>query len=190
MYCSVTNFSLLLVSLYSLQPSCLPSSAQCNIAWDYRQQTGPINWWKMFVFLSSVRWQVKSLFCCGSRSLAGPFCSEDRTVVHWYAFWPAPVFCCLVFDIDRKPMLWNRMQWVSSQQEAKTLAISSRRQTPVLHLCHTELRCISSAFSNISSTILVRHFVLSFCVLKCFISRSVISGCDYVQKRLALPRSY
>lgn len=87
-YCCVTNFSLLLVSLYSLQPSCLPSSAQCNIAWDYRQQTGPINWWKMFVFLSSVRWQVKSLFCCGRRSLAGPFCSEDRTVVHWYVFWP------------------------------------------------------------------------------------------------------
>lgn len=115
----------------------------------------------MFVFLSSVRWQVKSLFCCGRRSLAGPFCSEDRTEVHWYAFRPAPVFCCLVFDIDRKPMLRNRMQWVSSQQEAKTLAISSRRQTPVLHLCHTELRCISSAFSQH----LFHHIGPSFCFI-------------------------
>lgn len=56
--CCVTNFSLLLVSLYSLQPSCLPSSAQCNIAWDYRQQTGPIKGGKCLYF--SPLWGDKS----------------------------------------------------------------------------------------------------------------------------------
>lgn len=43
-----------------------------------------------------------------------------------HVFWPSLVFCYLVFDIGRKLMLWNRMQWVSSQQEPKTLAISGR----------------------------------------------------------------
>lgn len=132
-----------------------------------------------------VRWKVKSLFRCGHLSLTGPLCSGDRTVVQWYVFWPNPVFCYLVFDIGRKLMVWNRLQWVSSQQEPKTLAISGRWQEPVLTLCQAELRCISVAFST---SLTVLRFALSFCLFKRFTSCSVISGCDYVQELLAVLR--
>lgn len=136
-----------------------------------------------------VRWKVKSLFRCGRLSLTGPLCSEDRTVVQWYVFWPAPVFCYLVFDIGRKLMLWNRMQWVSSQQESKTFAISGRRQEPVLLLCRTEWRCISVAPSTslpLSLAFILLYLFFAFLPFKCFTSCSVTSGRGYVQELLAV----